>query len=338
MRKILSIALFVSFVFMVKPVSADFFGTLFGDGGGGAKGEISPAPWSGDWWPRKKGFMIKGWPGHPVAPFEKYDQYVTIRAGVNPGTLAWESDVRNCHYNPKAEDWEGHCNGWAASSIMEPEPKERKIRSEIVFDTSDQKAILAELYMNTYCTFYGSRNWGRPNDNPEDIFPDQFHKLLLEQIGEKKGAIIADVSYDRQVWNFPLFKFESSWRPAFFDSKKLKVTTTCYYADDGVRPDFIGCKWFTITYTYNLFIDNEDNVVGGEWTGESRRNHPDFIWIPTADAPNPSGKVEENPNFSPKYVHEITKGPANANYQEPATPSSPESLLTDAGLNPGDLF
>ncbi|MBF0542987.1 MAG: hypothetical protein HQM08_01070 [Candidatus Riflebacteria bacterium] len=335
MRKLIFTIFSVGFLFLTTPASADFFGTLFGEGGGGAKGEITPAPWSGDWWARKNGYMVKGWANHSPSPLEKYDKYVQSRTGVNPGAWAWESNPNNCHYNPKAEGWEGHCNGWSASSLMEPEPKEPKTRNGITFDTSDQKALLAEMYMNTYCTFFGRRNWGRPQDDPNDIYPDQFHKLLLEYIGEKKGAMICDVSYDRQVWNYPLFKFESSWRPAFFNGRKLKVTTTCYYADDGVRCDFIGTKWFTITYYYNLFIDDDNNVTGGEWTGESKTNHPDFVWIPTADAPNPPGKVDENPFLSPKLVHEITLGPSTVSY---GNTSNPENLLRESGLDPAELF
>ena len=62
-------------------------------------GEIKPAPWSGDWWSRKKGFLVKGWQGHTPSPFEKYDQYVAAVTGKNPGAHAWESNTKNHHYN-----------------------------------------------------------------------------------------------------------------------------------------------------------------------------------------------------------------------------------------------
>ncbi len=303
-----------------------------------ASGEIKPAPWSGDWWSRKKGFMIKGWPGHSPSPFERYDAYVQSRTGRNPGAHAWESNIRNNHYNPKADSWEGHCNGWAAASILTPEPRKRHVRNGIVFETADQKAILSELYMNTYCQFYGNRNWGRPGDDEDDIYPDEFHRLLMQYIASGKSAIICDTSYDPQVWNFPAFKFESSWSTGWFDDAKLKVKTTVYYVDDGVKPEFIGTKWFSTTYTYNLFLDDNGNIVEGEWTGSSSKNHPDFVWVPTGDAPNPPNSNQENPCFDPKFVKEITSGPEVQDFRDGSNLRSPDALLREAGLNPQEIF
>ena len=302
---------------------------------GSAAGEIKPAPWSGDWWSRKKGFMVNGWPGHKPSPFERYDQYVESITGQNPGAWAWEHNKKNHHYNPAAEDWEGHCNGWSAAAILTKEPRETKIRNGIVFETADQKAIVSEQYMNPYYHFYGHRNWGNPGDDPHDIYPDQFHKLLMEYIAGQKSAIVCDTSADNQVWNFPLFRFESSWRTGWLDDQKLKVTTKVYYADDGVKPSFIGCKWFATTYTYNLILDDNGNIESGKWTGKSSWNHPDFVWVPTADAPNPAGTVEENPNISPKFVKQIIEGSADS---QGGVSSSPDMVVMEAGLNPNELF
>ena len=303
-----------------------------------ARGEIKPAPWSGDWWSRKKGFIFKGWPGHSPGPFEKYDAYVQSRTGKNPGAVAWESDIRNNHYNPKAENCEGHCNGWAAASILSPEPKRVNVRNGIQFTPGDQKGILSEQYMNTYCTFYGNRNWERPGDDYDDIYPDEFHRVLMQYIASGKSAMIADTSADRMVWNFPLYKFESTWTTGWFDDSKLKVTTTCYFVDDNVAPEFVGTKWFAHRYTYNLFLDGNGNVVSGEWTGDSRKNHPDFLWVPTGDAPNPPNGNLENPRIDPRFVKEITEGPEHRDFRGGSEFRSPDAVIMEAGLNPADIF
>lgn len=305
---------------------------------GSARGEIKPAPWSCDWWSRKKGFLIKGWPGHSPSPFEKYDAYVQSRTGKNPGTVAWEADSRNNHYNVNAENWEGHCNGWAAASILTAEPTITRVRNGIEFKTADQKGILSEIYMNTYCNFYGNRNWGKPGDDYNDIYPDEFHRLLINYIGAGKSAIICDMEADRMVWNFPIYKFESTWTTGWFDDRKLKVTTTCYFVNDDVKPDYIGCKWFTVKYTYNLNLDENNNIVSGEWTGDSRKNHPDFIWVPTSDAPNPNNTNLENPRFDPKMVREICEGPARSDVRDAGAVRNPDAVVMEAGLNPADLF
>ncbi len=303
-----------------------------------ARGEIKPAPWSGDWWSRKKGFLVKGWPGHKASPFAKYDAYVKSRTGKNPGAWKWESNPRNGHYNTHAENWEGHCNGWAAASILAPEPRKTHVRNGISFKTSDQKGILSEQYMNTYCNFYGNRYWGNAGDDEDDIYPDEFHRLLMEYIASGKSAIIVDTACDRQVWNFPLYKFESEWNTGWFDDSKLKVRTTVYYADDGVRPDFVGTKWFKTTYTYNLFLYDRGNVVDGEWTKGSTNNHPDFVWVPTADAPNPNGSRQENPCIDPKFVREIVEGPKNQDFRGGSRVLRPDMVIMEAGLDPDELF
>lgn len=324
-------AVLVAVVWLVAaPLAGQELATLQMDTSGSIKGEIKPAPWSGYWWSRQKGYHVNGWNGHTPGPFQRYDDYVVTRTGKNPGAHAWEAHIPNTHYNPKAEQWEGHCNGWSAASILEPEPREPVTRNGITFSVGDQKCLLSEMCMNTYCVFYGERNWG--DGDIDDIYPDVFHRVLLEYLHGKKSAIIADTDCERQVWNFPLYKFESSWSSGWFNDKKLKVTTTCYFVADDVAADYVGTKWFTTTFTYNLFLDDGGNVVGGEWTGGSRRAHPDFIWVPTADAPAPPNTVQENPRLQPQFVHEITRGLPRDGM------AGPELLLVEAGLDPTNLF
>ncbi len=304
-------------------------------------GEIKPSPWSGDWWSRKRGFLVKGWEGHTPSPFQKYDAYVSAVTGKNPGATNWEANPKNHHYNPNAESWEGHCNGWSAASILAPEPKITRNRGGIAFEPSDQKAILSEQYMNCYCSFHGNRYWGNEKDDRNDIYPDQFHRLLIENIASGKTAMVCDIESDRMVWNYPIYKFESTWSTGWFDDHKLKVKTTCYYVNDDVKPEYIGTKWFAINYTYNLFVDDKGNVISGEWTGDSKKNHPDFVWIPTGDARVPANSTLENPCIDPKFVKEITTGPANKSSNGRASaPASrnPDQVLMEAGLDPNELF
>jgi hypothetical protein len=34
------------------------------------------------------------------------------------------------------------------------------------------------------------------------------------------------------------------------------------------------------TYTYVLELDAAGKIIGGEWTGDSKTDHPDFLWLP----------------------------------------------------------
>lgn len=92
---------------------------------GQISGELERKPWSSTFWPLKKAWAAFGNWGQNLAPFEKYDNYVALTRGHNPGAAAREADPANGHNegpDPKAESWTGHCHGWAPAALLEPEP------------------------------------------------------------------------------------------------------------------------------------------------------------------------------------------------------------------------
>ena len=98
-----------------------------------ASGEVEAAPWSGWWWPSFEGvgptlFAFNG-------PLDKYDRYVAATSGADPATRTWE---RQSLYFP-ATPWAGHCNGFAAAALVEPEPTEPVTMLGITFSVADLK-------------------------------------------------------------------------------------------------------------------------------------------------------------------------------------------------------
>jgi hypothetical protein len=94
-------------------------------GAGEASVVLPRKPWSSTYWPLKECWMSFGDYSQGLAPFEKYDNYVQVTRGHNPGTAAREADPANGHNEatvPGAEFWTGHCHGWAPASLLEPEP------------------------------------------------------------------------------------------------------------------------------------------------------------------------------------------------------------------------
>jgi hypothetical protein len=49
---------------------------------------------------------------------------------------------------------------------------------------------------------------------------------------------------------------------------------------DGNLADRIDNYTHTDRYTYILEVDNAGRLIGGEYTGASKKNHPDFLWLP----------------------------------------------------------
>lgn len=92
---------------------------------GQISGELSRKPWSGTFWPLKKAWAAFGNWGQGLAPYEKYDNYVALTRGTNPGAAAREADPANGHNEAPdrdGESWTGHCHGWAPAALLEPEP------------------------------------------------------------------------------------------------------------------------------------------------------------------------------------------------------------------------
>lgn len=264
-------------------------------------GIIKPHPWSGWWWP---------WRGSPLAKvLTRYDAFVQKRTGRNPGAAAWE---RKHHRG--GEDWAGHCNGWSAAAALEPEPRAPRTVDGMEFTVADQKGLLTEQYMDCYHTFYGTRSYGAKAD--PDILPHHFHRLLLEYVKERQVPIVLDTDGGSPVWNFPVYAFETTWTT---DARRglAAVTTKVYLANDDVKADFVGTAGFVKTYRYTLELNAAGEVTGGTWDkGFGGKKHPDFVWVPTADAP-PAGW--QNPAVDPAMVRAIVGGPA----PEPPPPSTP---------------
>lgn len=244
MRKYLYIFLITLFlVFFSQAASVECFAS-----------EADYRPWSGYWWPFSKGGLVNGsdYNGHP-APLEKYD-YVTSGTYSGPAT-----SYGNSHYYDKnALPWEGMCFCWAAASILEQEPAHKGIYNGIRFNVGDKKGLLTVAYDSPLYYHYST-------DSPVD-----FHKVLSDFIGSKKISIIMDLGSEDEIWNHPVFKYETNYTQ---DGNTRHYTTTIYYITDQVNPDYVGSGALSATYRYYFVVDGEEITASG-WEYGSVTNHP----------------------------------------------------------------
>jgi hypothetical protein len=258
-------------------------------------------PWSGYWWPRSKCELAKGlglfsWGGSPL---KKYDKAAEKLTGKQYSAADWE--LQNHH---SKESWHGHCNGWSAASIMEKEPTQVKKFRGIEFDISDQKGLLTESYMVSKYNFWGTRYNG-PNDNYDDIDPALFHYLLLTYLKGKGQPLIADIEAGEEVWNYPLYAYQMEWQDKGNGIYDFKVKV--WYANDNVDPNYVGTQYFNRTYHYRLWINDKNEVEKGIWLGRSKKNHPDFIWLPYENTPPTKEWKDENPWVDYNLLRKILK-------------------------------
>jgi hypothetical protein len=241
--------------------------------------ELETKPWSGWWWPAADGigptlFAANG-------PLAKYDRYAELATGENPRTREWE---RQEVYYP-GYSWAGHCNGWAAASLLEPEPTEPRELLGVPFTVGDQKGLLSAYH------FADAAAWSHGEGGTVD--PADLHRMLLTWLAaEKKGFVATFDLGNEEVWSYPVYAFSTTWGPDPEIGELWRVTTTLWMADPNVPTDFVGLKPYRgpagQTFEYVLQGDPR-NPSGGAWIGRSeagRFAHPGRIWYPEPQVRN----------------------------------------------------
>jgi hypothetical protein len=239
-----------------------------------ASGEVEQSAWSGWWWPAYNGVGPTLFA--PSGPLDKYDQYARRLTGQDPRTRDWEQQQV---FFPGIA-WAGHCNGFAAAALLEPEPQAAITALGVHFTVGDLKGLLVDYH------FGDAAAWSFGDSNTE-VTPARFQRMLLEWLGDGGTGFVATFDFGNgEVWSYPLYRFESQWTADDEQPDLWHVQTTVWMADMNVSPTFIGTRPFPsdrgLTLTYNLRGDPR-NPRGGDWTDESpsgRFIHPNRIWYP----------------------------------------------------------
>ena len=93
-----------------------------------------------------------------------------------------------------AEPWSGYCHGWAASALLDWEPREKRVFEQTTFGVGDQKGLLAACHARDVANIYGERfGDGQGSNDFEDIYPDVLWHYLKLYIKQQRIPIIADL-------------------------------------------------------------------------------------------------------------------------------------------------
>jgi hypothetical protein len=250
--------------------------------------------WSGYWWPMLSTRGSHVYDTHGA--FQPLQKYGLLTGDYAP--LQWE---RTYGYttDPTATWW-GHCNGWAAASVLTPEPvRALKVRlkagSPVVdFNVGEIKGLLAVAHQASPADFFAGDRRDSGATHLTDLRAGPFHSALLHYLYERKEGVIFNITPKPEVWNFPCYAFRMQGQSDPSQPDVTQVTTTIWYADDGVAPDYLGIqsKYMTVTYAIR---GNWQAPQAAEWTGASVQDHPQFVWHPDhAQAYDPSTQ-EVNP-------------------------------------------
>ena len=244
-----------------------------------ASGEVEAMPWSSWWWPSFDGAGPTLFA--PNGPLDKYDRYVANTFGENPQTRTWE---RQSLYFP-GTPWAGHCNGFAAAALVEPEPTEPVTVLDVTFSVADLKGLLVDYH------FGDAAAWSFGEDG--SVNPADFHRMLLDWVGGAgQGFVLTFEMANDEVWSYPVYRFESHWTADPKVDDQWQVTTTVWMADMNVPANFVGTKPYPgpagKTFQYTLTGDPRD-PSDGAWAGTSKSGrfaHPGRIWYPESTVRN----------------------------------------------------
>jgi hypothetical protein len=145
-----------------------------------------------------------------------------------------------------------------------------------------------------------------------DTNPATFHLAITNQIGIHRRSFVIDSTFDAEVWNFSLESYTYRYfNPQTMEPsrdlrfsiipvekfrtdrfKKLRDPRTRYVVGiimDATHVNAISPNrgpqtenpTKTLRYYYDLELDENNEVIGGEWYANS---HPDFIWTYDANA------------------------------------------------------
>jgi len=253
-------------------------------------------PWSGHWWPMRKGQMSNGYRDGEAPPLRKHDRVTGAKAA------DWE---RKNHYVSEFPKWYGHCHAWAAAAVSEPEPTHKIRFKGETFWVGDVKAMLTESHYGDKATLFGERYTG-PNCDPDDIHPDQLWKLMQDRMGEQGLPLLMDLDNTKEVWTYPVYGYRIEYQPDRSESDLYNCELTLFVTNTTVPPDYVGCLTLRKYYTFDVKM--KDGVIEegtGKWTGKSKKDHPDYAWYPAS-------RGQENTELDYSLAHDLAEEASNS--------------------------
>ena len=152
------------------------------------------------------------------------------------------------------------------------------------------------------------------SQNCFDTNPGTWHLAVVNQIGVSQRSMIMDATFDYEVWNQPIYGYSYSYfnpitqkavatlaealvrrdqfnqdtfhsyrhpRTAFIAGVVMKTIYTAETLPQRSSRDTPASdKLVAVKYIYDLELDSDHRIIGGEWY---TNKHPDFLWTPPVD-------------------------------------------------------
>ena len=262
----------------------------------------SRLPYAGSIYPDRQGGTHRA--------LRKYDQ--AFHAG-RPLAVTYERHDIKVHQQPipagpfgilsrrGTPEWAGHCNGWAAAAIRHAEPKKNVTAGRGVFTPADIKGLLAEIYVYGEIDELGGTH-GVVN-------PGILHVMLANWIGRGQHAIAMDSTPGEEIWNYPIYAYQSS--SVKQGRNVVDVNVNIGYVDYTEQEHNKAPKNYEfMSFHYRLQLDAQGNILGGSYFRDSARI--DLLWVPLSPTRKGSnGETNRNPHVNIKTVLSLWRASAD---------------------------
>lgn len=156
-----------------------------------------------------------------------------------------------------------------------------------------------------------------------DANPGSWHLSLIHFMGKLKKSFVFDATYDYEVWNQPVLSYSFKYfnpntnvttdhlEEALIDYKDIKKDPYRKYRSPKLK-NIVGVEMklkyvienlptptesiknippevTEVTYYYDLELDQDNNIIGGEWY---QLAHPDIFWRPDSKSIHPKSRFE----------------------------------------------
>ena len=290
-----------------------------------------------------------------------------------------DGNIDECDDRDGVETWFGLCHAWAPAAMLEDRPMYPIRVKGVTFLPGDIEALIIATYNRPPADMIGGRcndkevkrdDNGRIEDVAcRDTNPGTLHVVMGNYLGLNGRSFVEDRTYNYEVWNQPIVeyevtkmdeitakeanealglegdKYEYNLDAKIFYKVKAKVV---YLAESDANVEPIDITRFhrTDRYDYILELDGERNIIGGEWIGNSRTSHPDFLWSPyqVQRSPVPFLDIKEVRELirlsrlvdpaargmqDPEFVYPEPPAPVEEPVEEPVTESPEPGTDTD---------
>ncbi len=213
--------------------------------------------------------------------------------------------------------WFGVCHGWAPAAIAVPQATKAVVKNGVTFYPGDLEALMSVAWggedfrvkmISERCDDSSSPtdSHGRIRAGEcQDINPGSLHVVIGNMLGKRGLAIVEDRTANDEVWNQPLTSYKVTKQTVVSEAQAAALVglSGSTYTYNAVATGFVSVevelRWITesapsrrprasSTYTrttklsYVLELDDAGEILGGEWVGRSKLDHPDFLWWPTS--------------------------------------------------------